>query len=271
MRFVWQISAGQLFESIRPIAFALAAILSTCVLFDARRVRRFNAYAITSWTLGTLFFSLIVLPLYLIVRAIQRQNEISTACDSGRVLTLNDPPVIAGGTDKKPALDNTQMIAETSRAPLAFKWTLPILYALFVLALGAFFFYRDARSVDAHLARANQARVMNERGRTIREYEIALRLEDDAHTHNLLAIELAADSHWEEALTHFRAAERGGEPDDELPFRIATTLDALHRTNEAALEYQKFLNTPRCTQSNPFPQCDGARARMQANQTHNKP
>jgi tetratricopeptide (TPR) repeat protein len=259
VRFVWQISAGQLFESIRPIAFALAAFASTCVLFDARR-RRFNSYAVISWTLGTLFFSLIFLPLYIIVCITQRQRGQS-----------EKEVIAAGDSDKAVASLNKQILADALPQPLAFRWLLPILYALLLLSLGAHFFYRDARSVDAHLARANQARVMNERERTIREYRQALQLEDDAHTHNLLAIELAAATRYEEALSQFRAAEMKGEPDDELPFHIANTLDALNRSSEAALEYQKFLNTAHCAQSNPFPQCDAARTRMQATQTNNKP
>lgn len=87
-------------------------------------------------------------------------------------------------------------------------------------------------------------------------------MEENAHTRNLLGIELAAAGQLEAALAEFRAAERGGEPDDQLPYRIAMTLDMLNRSNEAVPEYQKFLNTRQCTESYPDPQCAAARARV---------
>jgi hypothetical protein len=69
---------------------------------------------------------------------------------------------------------------------------LPFIYLLAVLSLGALIYYRDAQSLDAHLARANQARLLGKRDKTIAEYRAALKLEENAHTRNLLGIELAA-------------------------------------------------------------------------------
>lgn len=139
---------------------------------------------------------------------------------------------------------------------------MPLLYLLAVLSLGSLLYYQDARSIDAHLARANQARLLGQRERTIREYRAALSLEENAHTRNLLGIELAADNQLIEALDEFRAAESAGEADDDLPYRIAATLDALNRPDEALPEYQKFLTTRRCTQAYPDPQCAVARVRV---------
>jgi hypothetical protein len=141
-----------------------------------------------------------------------------------------------------------------------------LLYALSILSLVALFFLHDYRSVDAHLARANQARLLNQRERTIREYRAALSLENDAHTHNLLADELAGAGLWEDALAEMRAAQQGGEPDETLPYRIANLLDLLDRRQEAPREYQNFLNTHLCTQSLPDPRCLNARLRLQAKQ-----
>jgi Flp pilus assembly protein TadD len=87
-------------------------------------------------------------------------------------------------------------------------------------------------------------------------------LEDDPHTHKLLAIELAADGLNEEALAEFRRAERGGEPDPQLPFYIGTALFSLGRETEAASEYRRFLGGPTCTQALPDLNCSTARARL---------
>jgi tetratricopeptide (TPR) repeat protein len=138
----------------------------------------------------------------------------------------------------------------------------PVIYLLAVLSIGAFLYYRDAQTIDAHLSRANHARLLGQHDKTIKEYRAALTLEENAHTRNLLGVELVNAGQMEEALAEFRAAERGGEPDDQLFYRIATTLDALNRPAEAVPEYRKFLGTRLCTESYPDPQCEAARARV---------
>jgi tetratricopeptide (TPR) repeat protein len=132
---------------------------------------------------------------------------------------------------------------------------LPLTYLLVMLGLGALYFYLDSRSVDAHLARANQARVVGNEERIIQEYRAALKLEDNAHTHNLLGKELMIARRWDEALAEFRTAERMGEPDDELPYNIAWALMNLHRDREAAPEYERFLSGPLCTATPPDARC----------------
>jgi tetratricopeptide (TPR) repeat protein len=238
----WQISAAELFEFVRPAAWALSAIISACVLASARR-HRFKSHWVAAWTLGTLFFPLIILPLYLIVSVRAERRERAQAAA---------PAARQPGT-KAPSLSST-----------ALRRTLPALYLLLVLSLIALFFYRDYRSLDAHLWRANNAKLRGPHEKVIAEYRAALRLEDDPHTHKLLAIELAAAGHSEEALAEFRAAERGGEPDAQIPYLMGLRLESLGRRSEAAREYQRFLNGPLCTQALPDVNCATARARAQA-------
>ena len=95
--------------------------------------------------------------------------------------------------------------------PARWRYTLPVLYAAVSLSAIGTFFYVDSRSVDAHLARATQAKLVEDSSTAIREYRRALALEDDPHTHKLLAIELANAGQFEEAISEFRIAERGGE------------------------------------------------------------
>ena len=247
----WQISAGELFELLRPAAWALSTLLSACVLADTQR-RRLPLYAMTAWTTGTLLLPLIILPIYLIARF---------------ALLKRDGQAQVGPTEIGPILPEPSQPVPTGPGPSrAWKILLPSLYTLSVLSLLALFFLHDYRSVDAHLARANQARLLNRREQTIREYRAALGLEDDAHTHNLLAEELAGAGLWDDALAEMRAAERGGEPDETIPYRIANLLDLLNRRKEATREYQNFLDTHLCTQSLPDPRCANALLRLQAKQ-----
>jgi hypothetical protein len=95
--------------------------------------------------------------------------------------------------------------------PAKWRYALPLLYALVSLSAIGIFFYLDSRSVDAHLARATQAKLVDDANTAIREYRKALTLEDDPHTHKLLAIELANAGQLEEANLEFRIAEQGGE------------------------------------------------------------
>jgi tetratricopeptide (TPR) repeat protein len=223
----WQISAAELFEFVRPAVWTLSAFASAFVLSSARRAG-LRSYWVAAFTLGTLFFPLITLPLYLLARAVLK----------GRA---------------------QQAAAQRSQR---FRYTLPVLYLIALLSLIALFFYRDYRSLDAHLWRANNAKLRGPHSKVIAEYRAALELEDDPHTRKLLAIELAADGLNEEALAEFRAAERGGEPDPQLPFYIGTALFSLGREAEGATEYQRFLGGPRCTEALPDLNCSIARARL---------
>jgi hypothetical protein len=98
--------------------------------------------------------------------------------------------------------------------PKRWRYSLPLLYAaISVLAIGAYFYF-DSRSVDAHLARATQAKLVEDSTTAIREYREALKREDDPHIHKLLAIELANAGYISEAITEFQLAKQGGETDD---------------------------------------------------------
>ncbi|MDQ3754256.1 MAG: hypothetical protein M3371_05940, partial [Acidobacteriota bacterium] len=141
------------------------------------------------------------------------------------------------------------------------QYILALLYLLVLITLGALYFYRDYRTFDAHLARAADAKLHNKRARAIDEYRSALRLKDDPHTHKLLGLELAAEENYAEALAELRAAEQGGEPDALLPYQLATTLDALGRTDEAVAAYRKFLQSELCAQPLPDLRCVESRLR----------
>jgi hypothetical protein len=235
-----KISAGQLFELLLPLSYLLTVMISTWVLAGARK-RRFSVQAVTLWTLGTLFFPLIILPLYLITRSFRR-------------------PTTKQRVDETEGESPTNEAREATAIPL--RRLLPAAYLLVMLFLGALHFYTDWKSVDAHLARANQARVGNERERVIAEYRLALALEDDAHTHNLLGKEFMAALSYAEALAEFRTAERMGELDEELAFNIAVSLDQLHRPAEARGEYEKFLTGALCRETPHDVRCGGARQRL---------
>lgn len=241
----WQISAGELFDLMLPVSFALTALCSAWVLASARR-RGLSAPVVTLWTLGTLFFPLIILPLYLIARFLghRRENQSNIKRDE------EDASIIARAAREK-------------SAPVVWRRMLPVAYLFVMLSLGALHFYMDYRSVDAHLARANQARVRGQQERIIEEYRAALRLEENAHTHNLLGRELLDARRFEEALAEFRAAERMNEADDELPFNIAETLYRMERDREAAPEYERFIAGPLCNQPPPDVRCDAARLRLE--------
>src|SRR6185369_6858138 len=95
--------------------------------------------------------------------------------------------------------------------PKRWRYLLPLLYAVIALSVIAAYFYFDSRSVDAHLARATQAKLVEDSTTAIREYQEALKREDDPHTRKLLAIELANAGQLSEAIEEFRLAGLGGE------------------------------------------------------------
>jgi hypothetical protein len=91
--------------------------------------------------------------------------------------------------------------------PKQFRYLLPFVYAAIALLVIGAYFYFDSRSVDAHLARATQAKLVEDSTTAIREYRAALALEDNPHTHKLLAIELANAGFIDEATSEFGIAE----------------------------------------------------------------
>jgi hypothetical protein len=238
--FKFDISAGEFFELIRPSVLVLSAVLSIWVLASARR-HRFVSYVAIAWALGTLLFPLITLPLYLIARFIRPRSR---------------PPLDESETPKAPS---------ASFAP-SWRIGLPLAYATIVLSLIGLYLYRDYQSVDAHLARAVQSKLIGKPGRAIEEYRAALELDDNPHTRKLLAMELADTGDRTGALFELRTAEQGGEADDLIALHLATLLDSLNLPNQATLEYKRFLVSGVCTQSLPDERCAGATRRVQAAQ-----
>lgn len=226
MRWHWQISAGELFELFRPAALFLSALLSVWVLTSARRWG-FKLVSAFAWTAGTFFLPLIVLPLYLVARSTKKRSLRALAGPDG--------------------LETT--------SPIRLRHSLPLIYGVALLLFIAGYIYRDYTSLDAHLARAEQRKVMNQHNRAIREYVAALQIEDNPHTHKLLGIELAEETRWEDALREFRAADTRREPDDSLPYRMGLVLTRLNRTAEAAVEYRRFLDSSLCRVEPPDVRC----------------
>jgi hypothetical protein len=134
--------------------------------------KRFPIVVAFAWAAGTLFLPFVVLPAYLAVILLWRR------------------PVRAR----------------------RWRLLLPLAYGVVVIVALSFYFYRESQTVDAHLARANQAKLVEDRATAIREYRRALALEDNAHTHKLLAIELANAGQLDEAMAEFRLAQQRGEP-----------------------------------------------------------
>ena len=182
--------------------------------------RRFQLLYALALAIGTLFLPLIVLPVYLA----------------------------------------TMLWRKKTGPPPKWRYTLPLLYAVVSLAAIGVFFYLDTRSVDAHLSRATQAKLVDDTNTAIREYRKALAVEDDPHTHKLLAIELGNAGHFEEAISEFRLAQEGGEPDDSVHYRLGLLFERLNQTDQARLEFQKFLLTQTCSQADQ--RCESTRQRL---------
>ena len=250
----WNISAGQTFELMLPVWFAVSALLSSWVLASARR-RGFTAAAVTLWTMGTLFFPLIILPLYLIARSYRLPREKELEQSEAGSSSVDDAEKESGSAARESAQPQPLLLLRRS---------LPLLYLSVMLGLGALYFYMDWRSPDAYHMRANQARVREQSEKVIAEYRAVLKLEDDAHTHNLLGKELQAAARFDEALAEFRTAERMGEADEELPLNIAQSLDELRRLDEAKTEYERFVKGPLCAEMAHDRRCVLARGRVAA-------
>ena len=106
--------------------------------------KRFQLQLALAFALATLFLPLVVFPLYLAIIVWRRRGE----------------------------------------PPKRWRYLAPLLYAAIALTAIAGYFYLDSRTVDAHLARATRAKLVDDHKTAIREYRQALALEDNPHTHN---------------------------------------------------------------------------------------
>jgi len=214
-------SAGEMFDLIRPAATVLATLLSTWILASARR--RFPLHYSFLWAGLAIFLPPVVIPIYLAALLIWHPKRIEH---------------------------------------VAHKFAVPIVYLVALLGIFAVYQYRDRRSVDSHLAEASFAKVSSDQLTAIAQYREALKVEDNAHTHKLLALSLMEAGDLNGAINEFRIAETAGEPDDTIHLHLGTLLDKLNRKDEATLEYQKFLMSKTCAE--PDKACDSARVRTGA-------
>jgi len=222
-------SAGEFFDLIRPAVLIVSALLSTWVLIHARRHRLPLVWSFT-WALAAVVLPLVVLPLYVAIRFLRGKERSAPSKDRTRLATF----------------------------------LLPSAYVTALFILIAISEFRAANTVDLHLARATQAKLAGNRQQVIREYRAALALADDPHTRKLLGVELSDEGEWTAAFSELRLAERGGEPDGSLPFRIARLLDALNQPNQALMEYKRFMYSEACLHHTMEVECDVARQRVES-------
>ena len=213
-------SAGELFDLVRPVVVIVSALISTWIFSSARK--RFPFHIAILWAGTSLFLPLVVLPIFLVTR-----------------LFLDRPPI--------PSLRG--------------RLILPVLYLSLILMTIAVYEYIDAKSVDSHLARASFAKVKSNPFEAIKHYREALRIEDSPHTHKLLGLSLKDAGFVTEAIEEFRAAERGSEPDETIHYHLGQLLGKSGDEGESAKEYQKFLTSKTCTETNLM--CDAARYELE--------
>lgn len=182
--------------------------------------KRFSTLLAFAWAAGTVMLPLVVLPVYVCVILFWR----------------------------RPA------------RPRRWRWLLPLAYAAILLAGFGLYFNHESSTVDDHLAKATQARLIEDHAAAISEYRSALRIENDPHVHKLLAVQLMQSGYLTEAISEFRLAQQGGEPDDMIQYYLALLLDRLDLQGQARLEFENFLLSSTCAQEERI--CDEARERM---------
>jgi MFS family permease len=202
----FNISAGEVFELIRPVVVVISILLSAWVLASARK--RFSTLVAFAWTIGTLLLPLVVLPVYL------------------AVIVIWQWPV-------------------RSRR---WRWALPLAYCTILLAGVGMFIRHENATVDAHLAKAAQAKLLEDHATAINEYRTALTIENDPHTHKLLALELMQAGYLREAISEFRLAQQGSEPDDLIHYYLGLVFERLDLKDQAKVEFEKFLLSTTCAQ-----------------------
>jgi len=185
--------------------------------------RRFPLYQALLWAIATFYLPLIVLPLYWVFLLFKRPQLLSHI-----------------------------------------KWgfIVPFAYLGVILLIAGAYKYFDDRSVDAHLARATNAKIRADPLSAINEYREALKIEDAPHTHKLLAATLEEAGLYSEAINEYRAAERGGEPDDFLHYKLGVLLERLNQRDEALIEFKKFVSSDMCLHADQ--QCDDVRQKIAA-------
>ena len=200
-------SAGELFDLIRPAVIVVSALLSTWLLVSARR--RFPLYQALLIAIAAFFLPFVILPLYVALLLVWRRPAVR---------------------------------------PARLRLLLPLLFLITLLTIVGTYTYFDERSVDAHLSKAIRARVLYDPLKAISEYREALKLEDTPHTHKLLAQTLDDAGYITDAITEYRAAELGGDPDDTIHYRLGTLLEKIDLNGQALLEFKEFAGSQTCLQ-----------------------
>jgi len=203
-------------------AAVVASALISTFVFWSSR-KRYPSYQALIWAIATFFFPLIVLPIYGLVLLLKRTKA-------------------------------------ASRPKLQFIF--PVVYLAIVLSTAAAYKYFDDRSIDAYLARAINARVRLNPRAAVREYREALKIEDTPHTRKLLAATLEEAGLDSEAIAEYRAAERGGEPDDMINYRLGVLLEKANEKDEALIEFKKFASSNTCLHVDNW--CGDARQKIAA-------
>lgn len=212
-------SAGELFDLVRPIVLLASALASTWVLASARK--RFQFYLALLWAGATFFLPLVVLPLYIVIALYKR----------------------------RPQVDHINA-----------RFSVPLVYLLFLLSAILAYEYVNNRSVDAHLARASFAKTNGDPLSAMREYREALKLEDNAHTHKLLGLSLMEAGYTLEAITEFRTAELKGEEDDNIHYYLGILLDRINMKGQSIEEFNNYTISETCLQT--VERCEDARQRV---------
>jgi hypothetical protein len=184
--------------------------------------KRFPLYQALLLGIATFFFPLIALPIYLVVLVFWHRRKID---------------------------------------PIKGRFIVPLIFLVVILASLAVLKYREDRSVDAHLSRAALAKVNSTPTLAIHEYRQALKLEDDPHTHKLLAFVLAESGNLSEAIDELRIAKSGGEPDDAIHYHLGVFLERTNKKDEAQIEFKKFRESVTCRQIDA--RCEHARQRIE--------
>ncbi|HKV36735.1 MAG TPA: hypothetical protein VJP89_20515 [Pyrinomonadaceae bacterium] len=182
--------------------------------------KRFSNLIAFAWAIGTLMLPLVVLPVYLSV-----------------ILIWKWP-------------------ARSRRL----RWLLPFAYAAILLAGVGLYLNHESGTVDDYLARATRAKLVDDHATAISEYRRALTIEDDPHIHKLLAVELMQAGYFTDAVSEFRLAQEGGEPDDFINYYLGLLLDRLNLKGQAKQEFENFLVSTTCTQEDP--KCAEVRERI---------
>ncbi len=198
----------------------VASVLLSTWILFSSR-RRFPFYQALLWAIATYLFPLIVVPLYWVV------------------LLWKNPE---------------------GYSHVKHRFIVPLTYLVLILGIATSYKYFDDRSVDAYLARAANAKVRSDPMSAIREYREALKIEDTAHTRKLLAVTLEEAGLYAEAITEFRAAEGGGEPDDSIHYNLGLLLERSNQKEQSISEFERFVSSETC--SHVDDRCDAARQRI---------